>query len=110
MASQPASQDFRDAPCLCDTAARSIWRFGVEDLANRAHARLAQMGLEAIQEFPDALDVLRMYFEPSVDEWTNEPSPHRPLVISRISRTKIAIIGALVILVILRERSQANRS
>src|SRR4051812_4906414 len=43
-------QQFRDAPRLRDAASRGVWRFGVENFADRTDARFTQMRLERLQE------------------------------------------------------------
>ena len=48
------TQHFGHAPRLGDAAARRVRRLGVEDLADRPEARLAQMGLEAAERLPRA--------------------------------------------------------
>src|SRR5688500_11531553 len=50
-----------------------------------------------------------MSLQPRIDERSDEPGPHRALVIGGIARTKIAVILRFVVGMIWGERAQADR-
>src|SRR5262249_1072748 len=105
----PRSENFRDAPCLSDTAARGERRLGIEHFADRADARLAQVRKEPLDCCSRALEVVRIDLQPRVDERTSEPGPYRSLVIRGVPRSQVAEVPRLEIRVVGRERTQADR-
>src|SRR5947209_19121277 len=104
----PAPQDFGDAPRLRDAAARRERLDGVEDLADRADARLVQVRDEAFQKLARARAVFRVDFEPRVNERADEPGPDRALVVGGVARLQVAVVGRLELRVVGRERAQAD--
>src|SRR6185436_9136664 len=74
-------QHLGDAPGLRDAAARHVGRLGVEDLADRSHAAIAEMPIEAAEQAARAGAILRVRLQPGVDERSDQPRPHRALVI-----------------------------
>jgi hypothetical protein len=71
------AQHFGDAPGLGDAAARGERRFGIENLADRADASLAEMGLEGVEEMPRRLALFGVDLEPGVDKRADQPGPYR---------------------------------
>ena len=86
------AQDFGDAPGLRDTPARSIRRFRVEYLADRADAGFAQVGRKRFEQRARRTAVGRMHAEPGIDERTNQPRPDRPLVVGGVPGSQVAVI------------------
>ena len=50
-----------------------------------------------------------IHLQPRVDERTDQPAPHRALVIGRVARAQVAEVARLVVGVAGRERAQADR-
>src|SRR6185437_1009269 len=46
---QPCAQNFRDAPCLRDAAARQVRSFSIKNFADRSNASFSQVRNEALQ-------------------------------------------------------------
>lgn len=103
-----ASQHFRDAPRLRGAAAPVVGRFGVEDFADRSDAGVAEVGFEAVEKMESAVVVAGMHFQPGIDERSDEPGPHRSLVVRRIARPQIAVVRRLVVGMVLGQRPQAE--
>src|ERR1700685_4841466 len=93
-----AAQDFRHAPGLRATAARREGWFRIEDFADGADASLPQMRPEPFEEAARSFEIVRVHFNPRIDERANEPSPDGALVIGGIARAQVDIIVGLVIL------------
>src|SRR5262245_49541528 len=89
----PSAQDLRYAPGLSDATTGPVWFFGIEDLADRADAGFVQMRNDWFQPAAPRSGAVRMQFHPCIQERTDEPSPHRSLVISRVARAQVAGIG-----------------
>src|SRR5207302_9092895 len=106
---QPGAQYFRYAPRLCDATAGHVWFTRVKDLADRTDAVVAQMDWESLKKFARRRPIVRMNFEPSVDEWPDQPGPNRSLMIGAIARTQIARINWFVIGTVWRKCPQADR-
>src|SRR5581483_7678825 len=83
-------QHLGHAPRLRDAAARRIRRFRIEDLADRSDARIVEVLDESRQHLLRPVDVVRIHLQPRVDEWTDQPGPHRALVIRRVATPEIA--------------------
>ena len=80
----PGAQHFRYAPGLRDAAA-GIMRFaGVEHFADGADAVVVEMLGETLEKF-SRFGFIRMNFQPSVDEWPDQPCPNGALMISAVA-------------------------
>ena len=55
------------------------------------------MGLEAVEEAAGAGEVLRVYFQPGVDEGADEPAPHRSLMIGGVASPQIAEVAGFIV-------------
>src|SRR5262249_43395120 len=106
---RPTPQGFRDAPRLGDAAARRERLLRVKDLAERADAGFAQLADESLQKAPGSRPLLRLDLDPGVEERTDEPRPHRSLMIGGIAGTQVAIVLRLVIGMAGRQRAQSHR-
>src|SRR5437868_4910061 len=84
----PRPERLGDAPRLRDAPARRVRRLGVEDLADRAEARLAEVRDEAVEAAPRAREVARVELQPCVDVRAREEGPDRPLVVRRVARAE----------------------
>src|SRR6516165_4408773 len=104
----PAAKHFCNAPGLCGAAAGRVGGLGVEDLADRADARFAEMGREARQEILGGVRLFGMDLQPGVDERADQPGPDRALMVGRIARAQVAIILGLVVRAPRCERTQAE--
>jgi hypothetical protein len=82
---------------------------GVEDLAHRADARLAQVRHQSGQEAPGAGAVVGVDAQPGVEERADQPGPHRPLVVGRIACPQVAVVGPLVVGIPRRQGPQPDR-
>src|SRR6266481_127541 len=89
------AEHFRDAPCLGDAAARRERWLRIEDFADRADAGFGEMRLKAVEEMPRRFAIIGVDLEPGIDERTNQPGPHRSLVIGGIAGTHVAEIARL---------------
>ena len=107
---QPCAQNFGDAPCLRDAAARGERRFRVENLVDGSDAALVQVVAETVQATARPGAVLRIYFEPGVDERPNEPGPDGALVVGRIARTQVAEVFRFIIRMAGRQCAQSQGS
>src|SRR5262249_21000313 len=105
----PCAQQLSDAPSLSDTTTRGERWIGVEYLTHRSDARFVEMGDEAFDHPLGGSLVIRIYLQPRIDEWTDQPCPHGPLVVGCVASAKIAVIPRLEIGIIRGERSQAER-
>src|ERR1700683_656006 len=84
------SEHFGDAPGVRHTAARRKRGFGVEDFTDGTDARLfPDVLVEAMQKFIGFFKMIRTYFEPRVDERTDQPAPDRSLVVGGIPPTPV---------------------
>src|SRR2546428_18887 len=90
-------QHLRHAPRLRCAAARLVGRLGIEDFADRSDAGFSEMRFEAVQESQCAGGVGRMYFEPGVDERSDQPGPDSSLMVCGVARAKIAVVRWFVI-------------
>ena len=86
------AEHFGDAPRLRDAAARNVRRLGVEDLADRAHARLVEVRLETIEQRARTGAVLGMQLQPRVDEGPNQPGPDGALMVRGVARPQVAVV------------------
>src|SRR2546427_1088883 len=93
---QQRPKDLGNAPCLCDAASRGIARLGVEDLADAADPGVPQFIFEPTQHLP-RLCLVRIHPLPSIEKVSDEPGPHRALVVCRVSRSQITEICPLVV-------------
>ena len=81
----------------------------VEDFADRAEARFAELFGKAREEGVRGRFVVCFYFAPRIDERPDEPGPDCALMISGVARAQITVVGRLVIRVLRRKRTQAKR-
>src|SRR6266542_468663 len=105
----PATQDFRNAPGLGDTAALSIGLLRIEDLADRPYATYVEFRYKAFQEFARTGGCAGIHFQPCIDIRPNEPGPYGALMVCRVTRPQIAVIFRLVIRMPRGKRAQADR-
>jgi hypothetical protein len=91
-----AAQHFGDAPRLRDTAARRIRRLGVEDLADRSGARIAQMDGVGLHEIVRGAAGGGVDLEPRVDIRTDEPRPDGALMVGGVAGAEVAVVLRLV--------------
>src|SRR6266511_741882 len=101
----PAPQHFCDAPGLGHASTGREGGLRIEDLADRAEARLAQVRDQTLEKAASTRTIPRMDAEPRLDEGSEEPGPYRPLMIGRIARPQVAVIPRLVIRIIWGERA-----
>src|SRR2546422_822804 len=88
--------------------ALEVRRIGVEDLADRPDAGLAQVRREALHEKARAGLIARMHAQPRVEERPHQPGPRRPLVIRGVARAQVPLVAMFVFGMVRRERSQAE--
>ncbi len=86
----PATQDFRHAPGLRDTAAGVVRLARVKHFADRAEAIVIEVNRKHFEKFARTFFVIRVHLQPGVDEWPDQPGPNRALMVSAIARTQIA--------------------
>ncbi len=67
------------------------------------------MRRKCVHEFPRFRFFLRMQFQIRIDKRSNQPSPHRALVIGRITRAQVAEIFWLIVFVLATQRTEAAR-
>ncbi len=80
------------------------WRLGVEDFAHRSDARFVEMGGEPVERAARARDVVRIDLQPRVDVRSDEPAPHRALVVGRVARAQVAVVARLEVGIVGRQR------
>src|SRR5262249_31377799 len=90
-----ASQERRTSASL--QAAGCVGRVGVEDLANRADARVVQVIDKALQQRPRRRRIVRVQLQPGVDVGANEPCPDRSLMIRGVASPQVAVVLRLVV-------------
>ena len=74
------------------------------DLAESANLRgVIQMRQKAAQEIARPHALVRIYLQPRIDEGSDQPSPHRTLVIRGVARTQVTVVARLVVRVSRRE-------
>src|SRR5262245_56272523 len=88
----PHTQHLGHAPRLRDASTRNERLIGVENLADRSDARVAQMRVEPAHHRPCVVDTIWMDAQPRVDEGTDEPRPHRAHVIRRVARAQVTVV------------------
>src|SRR6185503_10190681 len=81
----PGPEHLSHTPPLGDAASRRERRFRIEDFADRPYARLIQVLSESRKKFAGFLRIVRMNFQPRINEWPDQPRPNRSLMISRIA-------------------------
>src|SRR5271165_457321 len=96
----PAPQNLGDAPGLRDAAARRKGRLGVENFADGPNASVSQVWLKTIQELASACQIAAVNLKPGINERSDQPGPHRALMVGGIARAKVAVVLWLVVLVI----------
>src|SRR4029077_16505710 len=69
---------------------------------------IAQVHRERFKKFSSGRTIMRMNFQPSVDEWPDQPGPNRTLMISAVARSEIATVNWFIIWIVGREGAQAN--
>src|SRR5690348_6073856 len=99
----PRTQDFGDAPGLCNASPGQVWFHRVEDLANGAKSKLVQRRDASIQKPTCTSPVFWMHLDPRVDPRPDEPRPHRALMVRGIARAEITEVAFLVIRIARRE-------
>src|SRR5437868_3773107 len=67
------------------------------------------MDRESFKKLTRRRAIVRMNFQPRVDEWPDQPGPNRALVICAVARTQIARINWFVIGTVWRKCPQADR-
>src|SRR6476469_4532507 len=87
---RPAAQHLRHAPGLSNAAARCMRPLSIEDFTDRADPRFIEMGGKPVQKRARLLKLVRMNFQPGINEWSDQPGPDRSLVIGRVAGLKIA--------------------
>ena len=91
----PSAQHLGDAPGLGDAAARRERRLGVEDLADRADARLARGACaKPSRNCRAPARSSGWTLQPGVDERADQPGPDRPLVVGGVARAQVAVSSA----------------
>src|SRR5438067_6230399 len=105
----PAPQHFSDAPRLRDATAGQVWFVRIINFADCAQPVVAQMDRERFQKFTGAPLVIRVNFQPGVDEGSDQPGPNCSLMISTITRAQIAGVNRFVFWIIGRKRTQSKR-
>src|SRR5688572_5014595 len=93
----PAAQGFGDAPGLGDAAAGGVGLAGVEDFADGADARLAEVIDETLQQFASAGEIVGMQLEPGVDVRPDQPAPNRSLMIGGVAGPQIAAVDFFIV-------------
>src|SRR5438477_7742883 len=104
----PRSQDFRDTPGLSDAAPGHMRLARIKNFADRSNAVIAQVHRERFKKFSSGRTIMRINFQPSVDEGPDQPGPNRTLMISAVARSEIATVNWFIIWIVGRERAQAN--
>jgi len=99
-----------DAPCLRAASSRSVWRFGVKDLAHATDTAAHQMLSQTHGDGTQLLQPLGVNATPRVDEWADQPWPDSPLVICEVPRAQVTKILRLIIRVTRRQRTQSKWS
>src|ERR1700731_4034446 len=64
---------------------------------------------KCLEKFVRAFSILRMKFEPGIDERSNQPGPNRALMISAVTRTQVAGVNRFVFGIVGRKRTQPHR-
>src|SRR4051794_13142175 len=80
------AKDFSHTPCLGNTAARRIWRIGVEDLADAADAGVVEVRTKATDCVTGTIGVVGKHLEPRIDKGPDQPGPDGALVVRSIAR------------------------
>src|SRR4029077_14333954 len=106
---RPSAQNFRDAPCLRDAAAGHVRLPRVKNFADRHDAVVAQVHGKGFKKFSRGGSIVRMNFQPRIDERPDQPGPNRALVIRTLSGTKVTAINRFVIWIVWRKRAQTDR-
>src|SRR5512132_4357039 len=96
MSHDEGPENFGDAPRLRNTASGRVSRFGVENLADIADARLPQFLLQPPQHTPRPF-LVRIDLQPGIYEVSDQPPPRRPLMICRVPGAEVTKITRLVI-------------
>src|SRR6266571_9514253 len=86
----PAPQHFSDAPRLRDATAGQVRFVRIKNFADCAKSIIAQVDRESFEKFTGASLVVRVNFQPGVDERSDQPCPDRALVISAVARAEVA--------------------
>lgn len=105
----PGTESFSDAPSLRDASAWFERCFGVADFTDRPDTRFVEVEDEAFEKAAGARMIVRINFEPRVDEGAYEPAPNGSLVISRITRSQVAVIFPFIVTMLRAERAKSDR-
>src|SRR5207244_5495196 len=87
---RPGAQHFGNTPGLRNAATRVVRFPGIEHFANGADARFVQMLGKPHEKFTRRGSIVRMHFQPCVDEWPDQPRPNRALMIGAVPRAEVA--------------------
>jgi hypothetical protein len=80
----------------------------IEYFADRAEARLAQMGDHAVQKL-ERMGGVAVHAVMGEREWTKQPAPNGALVIDGVALARSAEVSGSVAWIICRQTTQANR-
>ncbi len=106
---RPGAQHFGNTPGLRNAAAGVVRLSGIEHFADRADPRFAQMFWKPREKFTRRGSIVRMDFQPRVDERPDQPRPNRALMVGAIARAQIASVNRFVFRIVWRERAQTER-
>ena len=85
----PAPQHFSDAPRLRDATAGQVRFVRIKNFGDCPKSIIAQVDWESFEKSTGASLVIRVNFQPRVDEGPDQPGPYCPLMVSTITRAKI---------------------
>src|SRR5919109_4786044 len=99
------SQHLGDAPGLRDTAHRSVWWFGLEDLADRSQSGLTQVRNE---RFEQSRRCVALWIESpvGVEVRPQQPGPDQSHVVGRIAGALVAAVDGLIARIIRAKGAQ----
>src|SRR5580698_3422466 len=90
------AEDFSNAPCLGDAGASRVRFLRVEDLADGADARLAEVRLEGGEETLRFFAAIGIHLQPGVYEGSDQPAPDCALMVGSVSRAKVAVVSGFI--------------
>ncbi len=86
-------------------AARHVRFARVEHFTDRADSGIVQMFRKTLEEFARGRSIVRMHFQPGIDERADQPRPNRSLMVSAVARTEVAAVNRFVFRIVRRERA-----
>ena len=67
------------------------------------------MSAEPVEETTSSGKISRMYSQPRIDKGAHQPSPDRPLMVCRITRAEVTVVGGLIVPFAGGEGAQSDR-